>query len=61
MVEFIISIGIFTGLFIAMFFIHDRKNFNRDSLSLTIIKFILLLLILASFVCSIVFLFSWLI
>lgn len=58
MIPLIISTFIFIALFILLSRLHNRKNFNTDSLSFTILKFVLLIIMLASLVVAIISLFT---
>ena len=58
MITLIISTFIFIVLFILLSRLHNRKNFNTDSLSFTILKFVLLIIMLASLVVTIISLFT---
>ena len=58
MIPLIISTFIFMVLFILLSCLHSRKNFNTDSLSFTILKFVLLIIMLASLVVAIISLFT---
>lgn len=58
MIPLIISTFIFIVLFILLSRLHNRKNFNIDSLSFTILKFVLLIIMLASLVVAIISLFT---
>ena len=58
MIPLIISTFIFIVLFILLSCLHNRKNFNTDSLSFTILKFVLLIIMLASLVVAIISLFT---
>ena len=59
MILFIIFFASFILSFVTIFIIHNRKNFNTDSLKFTIIKFILLLVCIIMFTLSIVFGIKW--
>lgn len=54
----IISASIFIIIFITLSCLHNRKKFNTDTLSFTIIKFILLIIMLVSLVFAIISLFK---
>ena len=57
MLKWLIPFIVFLGIFITLFVIHDRKNFNTDSRRLVITKFILLLIDIISFILFIIFIF----
>ncbi len=58
-IQFSIFFILFILSFILIFIIHNRKNFNKDSLKFTIFKFTLLLLCIGILVASIITGIKW--
>lgn len=56
---FIAFVVAFIALLITIRLLHNRKNFNLDSKTFTIVKFILLAICITMLICVIVFFILW--